>query len=192
MKNLIKDIKAKLNIEGGFYIDAEIESNLEGVSPDNYLEFFKSLSGNEYSYKNAMDRISIVASKFKQAEADTLFKGTQTLAKEVYTRLYGVNCSMTTYSQTNRDVIKDDRVFFETMDYKNMVDVHGKSVLTEQDIYILKELGGGEWLMNIKFITNSKDAEAKIEGIIKNAITEKYMRIDKNSISNKVQNLIKR
>lgn len=190
MINLIKDIKSKLNIDGGSYIDAEIESYLEGILPDDYLQFFKELSGDEYAYKNAMDRISIVASKFKKHEEDSLFSGTQCLAKEVYSRLYAVNSSMTTYSQANRDKVKDDRVFFETMDYKNMVDLNNKNVLTRQDVYILKELGGGEWLMNIKFISNSSEALNKIEKIIKHAIRLKHLAPKHDAIASSVRKLL--
>lgn len=191
MKNLIKDIKEKLKIEGGFYIDAEIESYLEEINPIAYLEFFKALSGDEYAYKNAMDRISIVAKRFKGADEDELFKDTQSLAKEVYSKFYSVNCSMTTYSQENRDKVPDDRKFFINMDYSKLLDKNNFRVFNEKDIYILKELGGGEWLMDIRFITNSKDAEVKIEKIIKHGITLKYLTPENEAIASNVRKLLK-
>ena len=191
MNNLIKDIKTKLNIQGGGFIDAEIESYLEDIDPSSYLEFFKALSGDDYAYKNAMDRISIVASNFKRARSDSLFKGTQTRAKETYDRFYSVNCSMTTYSQEHRDKVPNDRKFFEEMDYKSLLDKNKQKVFNESDIYILKQLGGGEWLMNIKFIINSKDAVEKIENIIKSGITKKYLTPSNESIAHNVRKLLR-
>ena len=63
-------------------------------------------------------------------------------------------------------------------------------LLTKQDLYILDELGGGEWVMNIKFITNSKEAIDKIENIIKNAITEKYLAPKHEAIANGVRKML--
>ena len=183
MMNLIKDIKTKLNIDGGGFIDAEIESYLEGIKPEDYLSFFKALSGDEYAYKNAMDRIAIVSSKFKGAERDELFKETHSMAKECYDKIYALNASMTTYSQENRDKVPNDRDFFINIDYSALVDKIGAKVLTKQDLYILDELGGGEWVMNIKFITHSKEAIDKIERIIKSAITAKYLAPKHEAIS---------
>lgn len=191
MNNLIQDIKTKLNIQGGGFIDAEIESYLEGIEPEKYLEFFKALSGDEYSYKNAMDRIAITAKRFKVAKTDELFKETPTMAKECYERFYTVNAQMTTYSQTNRDAIPNDREFFTNTKYSDLVDKHGAKVFSKQDLYILDELGGGEWLMNIKFITNSKEAVDKIERIIKTAITAKYMKPKHEAIDYEVRKMLR-
>jgi len=190
MMNLIRDIKTKLNIEGGGFIDAEIESYIEDIEPDNYLEFFKALSGDDYNYKNAMDRIAITAKRFKVARTDELFKGTPTMAKECYDKFYAINAQMTTYSQTNRDAVPNDREFFESTKYSELKDKHGAEVFTRQDLYVLDELGGGEWLMNIKFITNSKEAVDKIERIIKTAITAKYMKPKHEAISNNMRKLL--
>lgn len=189
--SLVQDIKTKLNIQGGSYIDAEIESYLEGIEPDKYLDFFKALSGDDYEYKNAMDRIAITAKRFKERKEHELFSETPTMAKECYDRFYSINASMTTYSQENRDRVPNDREFFENMDYSKMIDKHGVKVMSKQDLYILDELGGGEWLMNIKFITNSKDAIEKIERIIKTAITAKYMKPKHEAISHEVRRLLK-
>lgn len=184
--SLIQDIKTKLNIQGGSYIDAEIESYLEGVEPKDYLEFFKALSGDEYEYKNAMDRIAITANRFKIAQKDELFKDVQSTAKSFYDKIYAINASMTTYSQENRDEVPNDREFFENFDYEKNI-----KGFTDQDIYILKELGGGEWVMNIKFISNSNEALNKIEQIIKTAITAKYLQPKHNAIASNIKGLLK-
>lgn len=191
MNQLVEDIKTKLNIKGGGFINAEIESYLEGVEPENYLEFFKALSGDEYEYKNAMDRIAITAKRFKEAKSDELFKESHSMAKTFYDKIYGINSSMTTYTQENRDKVPNDREFFLNLDYSKLMDKNNFKVLTKQDLYILDELGGGEWLMNIKFITNSKEAIDKIERIIKNAITSKYLAPKHEAISSNVKKLLR-
>jgi hypothetical protein len=66
MKNkLIQEIKQKLNLSGGMFIDGEIESYIDEIPENKYIEFFKALSGGEYEYKNAMDRIAMTAKRFK-------------------------------------------------------------------------------------------------------------------------------
>ena len=187
---LVNSILNNLKIEKDIFSVGMIEDALEGINAKQYAEFFNELMGDSHEFLKPLDRVSKVAKHFKSAEADTLFKDTHLRAKETYTRFYGVNCSMTTYSQTHRDVVKDDRVFFETMDYKNMEDVHGKVIFTELDMYILKYLGGGEWLMNMKFITNSQEVEKKIENIIKNGITKKYLTPKHEAIANNIKKLL--
>jgi hypothetical protein len=191
LKQLIEDIKTKLNIKGGDFINAEIESYIEEIDPSQHLEFFKALSGDEYDYKNAMDRIAITAKRFKASKSDSLFSGTRDMAKDCYSKLYTVNASMTTYTQENRDRVPNDRDFFCNMDYSAMIDKHGVKVFTKQDLYILDELGGGEWLMNIKFITNSNEAVDKIERIIKSAITAKYMKPKHEVINHEVRKMLR-
>ena len=185
MNQLIQDIKTKLNIQGGGFIDAEIESYIEDIKPEQYLEFFKALSGDDYAYKNAMDRIAIVAKSFKTRREDSLFSETPTMAKDCYDKFYHINASMTTYAQENRDKVPNDREFFINMDYSTQI-----KGMTAQDLYVLDELGGGEWIMDIKFITNSKDAIDKIENIIKNAITSKYLKPKHEAIASNIRKAI--
>ena len=65
MKELIKEIKIKLNIEGGVYIDAELESIIKEIEPKNYLEFFMELSGT-HEYAKPIDRVANVAKKYRK------------------------------------------------------------------------------------------------------------------------------
>lgn len=67
MKTLISEIKQKLGIDGGIYIDAEIEDAISHIDRSQYFEFFKALSG-EHSFLKPMDRIAKTAEKFKPEE----------------------------------------------------------------------------------------------------------------------------
>lgn len=188
---LINEIKAALNIEGGIYIDGMIRESLEGVKEEDYQEFFNSLMGDDHAYLKPLDRVAKVAERFKASTANELFEGTRDMAKAMYDKFYAINATMTTYTQNNRDTIPNDRVFFENFDYKNMKDPKNHLILSKQELYTLNELGGGTWLMNIKFIMNSKEAVDKIESIIKSAITKSFMmKKSDNAIAGNVRKMI--
>ena len=177
---------SSLKIEQGMFAVGMIEDSLEGIKPSEYKTFFSALMGDEHEYLKPLDRVAKVAERFKASKTDELFKDTHTMAKTFYDKIYAINASMTTYSQENRDKVPNDREFFENMDYANKV-----KGITKQDLYILDELGGGEWVMNIKFISNSSEAVNKIENIIKNAITLKHLTPKHDAISHKVRGLLK-
>ena len=188
---LVNSIMNNLKIEKDIFSVGMIEDCLDGINPKQYKEFFNMLMGDEHNYLKPLDRVAKVAKHFKGSEAHEKFKDVPTLAKEAYDKFYSVNCSMTTYSQENRDKVLDDRLFFIDMVYSKLLDKNNFKVFTEQNLYILNELGGGEWLMNIRFITNSKDAISKIENIISNAITKKYLTPSGNAIAHNVRKLLK-
>lgn len=90
MKTLISEIKQKLGIEGGIYIDAEIEDAISHIDRSQYFEFFKSLSG-EYSFLKPMDRIAKVADKYRpaadnqnEAEAERLIEYCRAVNNSVF------------------------------------------------------------------------------------------------------------
>ena len=180
-----------LGIQEGMFTSQLIRESLEGIKEHDYQSFFNALIGDEHEYLKPLDRVAKVAKHFKHSMSDELFKETPTMAKDCYDKFYAINAQMTTYSQENRDKVPNDREFFNNTDYKMLKDKHGADVFTKQDLYILDELGGGEWLMNIKFITNSKDAVEKIEKIIKSAITAKYMKPKHEAISHEVRRMLK-
>ena len=188
---LIKSIVANLKIEAGMFSLGMIEECIEDIPIEKYQDFFNMLMGDEHDYLKPLDRVAKVAKHFKHSKADELFSGTRDMAKAFYNKIYTVNASMTTYSQENRDKVPNDREFFENMDYSKLKDKDGFSVFTKQDLYILGEIGGGEWVMNIKFISNSDEAVLKIENIIKNAITAKYLSPKHETISHEVRRLLK-
>jgi len=188
---LINSITKNLRIDSDIFAVGMIEDAVEGIDPKQYKEFYNMLMGDDHDYLKPLDRVAKVAKHFKHARSNELFAEAHGMAKACYDKFYDVNAEMTTYSQNNRDLVPDDRKFFEELDYKNLMDKHGAKIFTAQDLYVLDELGGGDWLMGIKFITNSGEAVAKIEKIIKTAITAKYMKPKHEAISHEVRKMLK-
>lgn len=191
MQDFIDDIKTKLNIKGGRFIDAEIEEHISSIDKSQHLEFFKALSGDEHQYKNAMDRISIVAKRFKNAKTDNILAGTREQAKAMYDKFYYESCAMLDYIQENRDKVPNDREFFKNVPYGELKRTDGSPAYTKQELFVMNALGGGEWLMDIKLAPSSKDVIDKIEKIIREAVLTKYN--NQNSIeSTRVVQMLKR
>lgn len=185
---LIQDIKSKLKIEGSFFIDAELQDYIKDIPQDKYLEFFKALSGGEYEYKNAMDRVAMTAKKFKDERTDKLLEGTREQAKAMYDKFYAENAYMLDYCTDNRSRIPNDREFFKSVPYGELKRTDGTKTYSNQELYVLNALGGGEWLLDIRLALSSKEIIDKIEKTIKQAVMTKY---NQNQIENKkVQNLI--
>lgn len=187
---LVNSVMKNLKIESDMFSVGMIEDAIDGIDSEQYKEFYNMLMGDDHDYLKPLDRVAKVAKHFKHSQADELFKETPTMAKECYERFYTVNAQMTDYSQQHRDAVPNDRDFFVNTKYQELKDKHGADVFSKQDLYILDELGGGEWLMNIKFITNSKEAVDKIERIIKTAITAKYMKPKHEAISHNVRKML--
>lgn len=183
MQDFIDDIKTKLNIKGGRFIDAEIEEYINGIDKSQHLEFFKALSGDEYQYKNAMDRISIVAKRFKNEKTDNILAGTREQAKAMYDKFYYECCAMLDYAQKNRSKVPNDREFFMNVPYSELKCTDGSPAYTKQELFVLNALGGGEWLIDIRLALSSKDVIDRIEKIIRDAVLAKYN--NQNRIENK-------
>ena len=187
---LIQDIKSKLKIEGSFFVDAELQDYIKDIPQDKYLEFFKALSGNEYQYKNAMDRVAMTAKRFKAEQTDNLLASTGQQAKEMYDKFYYECCKMLDYARENRDKIPNDREFFVNMPYEALKRTDGTNTYTKQELYVLNSLGGGSWLIDIRFATNSKEIVDKIESIIKKAVLTKYSQNNNLQINSNVEKMI--
>lgn len=189
---LVNSIMNNLKIEKDMFSVSMVEDCLEGIAPTQYKAFYNALMGDEHEYLKPLDRVAKVAKQFKGTRSDELFKDVQSTAKSFYDKIYTINASMTTHSQENREAIPNDREFFENMDYSALINKADNSkILNKQDLYILDELGGGEWVMNIKFITNSSEALGKIEHIIKNAITLKHLTPKHDAIASNIKGLLK-
>jgi len=190
INDVVEQIKEKLAIKGGSLIDAEIEMHLAEVDPKKMLSFFMALSGDEFKYLKSMDRIAVVAKKFQKEKMDGLFAGTLELAKEMYGKFYALQGRMTGFSQANRNLIPSDREFFQNFKYKTALGSDGKQFLSSKELQMLKKLGGGGWLMKMRYFANSKEGVDKIEQIIKNDRVNRYMTSDENAIDHKVQSVL--
>jgi len=191
MNQLIEDIKAKLNIKGGVFIDMEIEEYIQDIDASRHIEFFKALSGGDFEFKSAMDRIAIVAKRFKTEKTELLLEGTRDQAKAMYDKFYAESCSMLDFTQKNRDKYPSDKEFFLSVKYDTLKRTDGTNSYTKQEMYVLNELGGGEWLRCIRLALNSNDLINKIEAIIKKAVITKYGNQTNAIESKKVAGLLR-
>jgi hypothetical protein len=171
-KSLIEELMLTLKIPQGNFNYSTIEDEIRHIQNDNLKEFYKTVMSAD-SFGNGMKAIIESAKKFKPQE-DDLLKGTHQKAKDMYNKFYSENCSMTNYTQANRDKVKNDREFFENMKYEDLEKNDGTKTYNAQELYVLNELGGGTWLIDIRFLPNTQVAISKIEKIIKTAIITKY------------------
>jgi hypothetical protein len=170
LQQLIADVKTKLNIQGSIFIDAEIESYIKDIDPSQYLEFFKALSGDQYAYKNAMDRIAMVAEQFKQKRDATLFGTVEEQARELEKKFTSIRVALQNYTIANRNDVPSDRVFFAEFNYGLLRDVKDVLILSSAEVEILEELGGGDFLLDMQMMANSKEVRDRIEKVLKHRI----------------------
>ena len=60
------------------------------------------------------------------------------------------------------------------MKYESLKNTDGSNTYDKKELYVLNELGGGSWLIDVRFYQNSKEVIDRIEAIIKNAMIAKY------------------
>lgn len=171
-KSMVEELMLTLKIPQGNFNFGLIADEIENIPNENLKEFYKLVMSNE-SFGNGMKAIIASAKEFTPQEQD-LLAGTHDTAKQMYNKFYAQNCAMTDYTQANRDKVSNDRDFFEKMDYTKLKNTDGAKTYTKQELYVLKELGGGSWLVDIRFLPNTQVAISKIEKIIKSAIITKY------------------
>jgi hypothetical protein len=169
------DIVRSLGIDGDLFTLALIEEALENIDPMDYQIFFNALHGEEHRFTKPLDRVTKVAKQFKEDRHAALTSGTTTLAKRIYNRLYTIHASLTEYADMH---VKDSKLseFFERIDYK--VTKFDDETLSQQELYVLKELGGGAWLYAMKYEPNSGAVIARIEAIINTAIVKKQQQLE--------------
>ncbi|MDQ1341167.1 MAG: hypothetical protein QG567_2325 [Campylobacterota bacterium] len=188
---LIQEIKQKLGIDGGVFIDAEIESYIDEIPESKYIEFFKALSG-EHGFLKPIDRVAKVARQFKTEAVENLLVGTREQAKAMYDKFYAESAYMLDYCTDNRSRIPNDRAFFEGLDYTKLKKVDGSNAYTKQELYVLGELGYGSFLIDMRFYDNSGLVVERIEKIIKDAMIKKYDTAQIAPISKNVSALLNR
>lgn len=136
INQLILDIKQKLNIQGGVFVDSEIEEYVSKLRPSEYGKFFKELSGEEYAFKKGIDRVAIVYKKFFcEPESDIEHE-----ARIIVAILHDINKVITKDSQAKGE------------DYVKLMAVCNIAVsfnLTQKQVYVMNDIGGRELIMKI-------------------------------------------
>jgi hypothetical protein len=183
-KQLVAEIANTLRIDGGIYATRMIEEAVAAVPPDQHQRFFNALMGDEHSYLKPLDRVAKVAKRFT-GQHDQIDE-TRRQAKAVYDELYRLHFVLANHFDNMPTEERKGGEDFETVRYQALT-IDGEKI-TPQSLYVLRELGGGEWLKRIKTYQTSKTVIDKIEGVIKDAKRKKLHR--GHAIAGEPRNLI--
>lgn len=168
----IKGLLDTLKIPATAFNIALVSDEIENISNTDLREFYKSVVTAD-TFGNGMKAIINTAKKFKPEEKD-LLAGTEDKAKVMYDKFYSQQSAMTDYSQSHRDEVPNDRDWFRSIDYSKLKNRDGSQTYTKQELYVLQELGGGEFILDLPFKENSQKVIALIKKTIDKAITTKY------------------
>jgi hypothetical protein len=146
---LITEIKAKLSILSGAFIDAEIAEYIAPLQPSQYSEFFKALSSirdDEYAFKKGIDRVAIVAKRFapqSDHEAE---------ARVIASLLHDINKIVTQTAESKG---------IDYLQLMKAIRIRESFNLTDKQAYVMNEIGGREVIMKIN-TTEPNTLERKI------------------------------
>jgi hypothetical protein len=168
------------------FVAGNLKKKLLTIPNEKLENFYDALFGSAHTYAKPMDRINNIYEKFTSSKKDELFAGTRETAKAMYDKFYTISCEMYDYLKNNRNANPIDRCFFLNQKYSDLKNATGEKVFSDKEIYVLKEMGYGEFLLNVSFYGNTSEAIDKIEHIIKGIITKKYLTPkNENMIENK-------
>ena len=137
MKNqLIQDLKSKLKIVGGHFVDAEISDYIANIPPAKYKEFFKDLSGDEFSFKNGLDRVKIVSERYTNTPKNDFIAE----AKEIVSLMHSINKTALKEAEAKGDG------YIQIMASMNIRLSFG---LSNKQAHIINEIGGREYIMKV-------------------------------------------
>ena len=175
VKALIKGLKLDDNIFNYEVVNEE----LDAVPENSYMDFYKEVMSFE-SYGNGLNAIIKISEKYQAKKTDNLLAGTRDQAKDMYDKFYCESRAMLDFVYNNREKYPTDRDFFNAVDYSKLTRKDGSEAYTKQELYVLNELGGGEFLIGIRLALSSTEVIDKIEAVIKKAVMTKY---DNHAIS---------
>jgi hypothetical protein len=188
-QELSKAIVSSLKIDANAFNYETINEAIDLVPIEKYMEFYKEVLKMD-SYGNGIKSVLDISEKYKTEKTDNLLAGTREQAKEMYNKFYSECCSMLDYTCKNREKHPNDTEFFLNMQYEALKRKDGTQTYTKQELYILKKLGGGEFLLGIRLALSSKDIIDKIEKVIKEATLTKYS--NQPAISYEVKKMLKK
>lgn len=143
INKLLQDIKSKLNIQGGTFVDAEILDHLNTIDKEDYLDFFKSLSGEEFAYKNGVDRVAIVSKAYKAQKQALLSRNVSSKAHELANKFYSLKVAIL----NGKEIGEDDREVLNRVKYESTM--LNNNVFNKKEINIFNLLGGAKWLHDV-------------------------------------------
>ena len=147
-QELINSIMSKLKINDSFFERGQVEDAVNGIDVADYKEFFRQLSGDDYDYKNPLDRVEIVSKSFKQKSTLPQLVARKSEAAALLDSLLAKSNAMLHFASLNRNAFPSDWDFFGSCKLEEIRDKHNAKIFNRQELYIINELGR-EWLMNM-------------------------------------------
>lgn len=169
-----KAIYVALKIEQNIFSMSAVESALVGVEDEDLLQLFQYTLSVE-AYGNGLKAFTNAVEKLKNEKKEELFSKTRATAEQMYTKFYTQSCQMFDYLRLNRGLNPVDRDFFYGQNFENLKNKNGEKTFTKQELYVLKALGAGQFLMHISYYLSKKDVIDKIENVIQNGLAQKYL-----------------
>jgi len=188
MEQLRNEIVNTLGIGDGMYSLGLVEDAIKGIPPEQFGDFFAALMGDDHQYLKPLDRVVKVSRQFKQMKREDLFANTKQISKEMYDKFYALHSALTSHAEDNRATVSDDMRLFVQINYNTLR--AGHLTLSKQELYVLDELGGGEWLFGIKRYENAGKVIDRIEHVVKTAITAKYLKPKSEVIAGNTMKMI--
>jgi len=137
MRNqLISDIKSKLKITGGHFVDAEISDYIANIPPAKYKDFFKDLSGDEFSFKNGLDRVKIVSDRYTNTPKNDFIAE----AKEIVSLMHSINKTAIYESQARG---------IGYVQFMAGLKIRETFNLSDKQAHVINEIGGREYIMKV-------------------------------------------
>ena len=169
-----KSIFSTLRIEQNIFSMSAVESALAGVANEDLLQLFQYAVSVE-AFGNGLKALTIAVQKLKNEKKEELFSQTRAQAEAMYSKFYTQSCDMFDYIRLNRGLNPVDRDFFCGQKYENLKNKNCEKTFNKQELYVLKALGDGQFLMNISYYLSKKDVIDKIENVIQNGLAQKYL-----------------
>ena len=130
---LVKALTRGLKIDNDIFAIETVREATESIDEDKYMQFYKDVM-KEDTYGNGMKAILKISEAYKKRDIAILTQNSRQLAKSMYDKFYAENCTMTDYTQNNREKIANDRLWFESIDYSKLKRSDGTSTYTKQEI----------------------------------------------------------
>ena len=182
-EEFIKGLLETLKIPATAFNIAIVSDEIESVSNENLREFYREVVSAD-TFGNGMKAIIKTAENYKPVtELSLKLSNSRNEAKEMYKKFYSQCTRMMNFTSANRNKYPNDEKFFANMDYKALKQSDGTKTYTKRELYVLEQLGGGKWLMNIKLADNSKVVIDKIQRVIDKAIKHKIKSIESKRVS---------
>ena len=182
-EEFIKSLLETLKIPATAFNIATVSDEIACIPNDKLREFYKEVLIAE-TYGNGMKAILQTAESYKpQSELSLKLLNSRSEAKEMYNKFYSQCTGMMDFTRANRNKYPNDKKFFENMNYAELKQSDDTKTYSKRELYVLEQLGGGKWLMNIKLADNSKVVIDKIQRVIDKAIKHKIKSIESKRVS---------